>query len=116
VQTANDLVIMYEANSGLRNIFTDGRVLPTNDPQPWWFGYSVGKYEGDALVVQTIGLRDEGWLDVQGSPFTSGAKVTEKFRRPTYGRIEIDVTIDDPKSTRNPGTCASTGGSEPTRS
>jgi len=62
VQTANDLVIMYEANSGLRNIFTDGRVLPTNDPQPWWFGYSVGKYEGDALVVQTIGCETrDGW-------------------------------------------------------
>jgi len=102
VQTTNDLVIMYEANGGLRNIFTDGRVLPANDPQPWWFGYSVGKYEGDTLVVETVGLRDEGWLDVQGSPFTSGAKITEKFRRPTYGRIEIDVTVDDPKAYTKP--------------
>ena len=81
VQTVDDLIIMYEANSGLRNIFTDGRLLPANDPQPWWYGYSIGKYEGNTLVVETIGLRDDGWLDVQGAPFTSGAKITEKFRR-----------------------------------
>ena len=104
VQTANDLVIMYEANYGLRNIYTDGRSLPANDPQPFWYGYSVGKYEGDTLVVETIGLRDEGWLDVNGAPFTSGAKITERFRRPTYGRIEIDVTIDDAKAYTRPWT------------
>ena len=98
VQTVNDLVIMYESNYGLRNIFTDGRSLPANDPQPWWYGYSVGKYDGDTLVVETIGLRDEGWLDVNGAPFTSGAKITERFRRPTYGRMEIDITIDDAKA------------------
>jgi hypothetical protein len=104
VQNVNDLVIMYEANSGLRNIFTDGRPLPANDPQPWWYGYSVGKYEGDSLVVETIGLRDDGWLDVQGAPFTSGAKITERFRRPKFGRMEIDVTVDDPKSYTKPWT------------
>jgi hypothetical protein len=104
VQTANDLIIMYEANTGLRNIFTDGRPLPANDPQPWWYGYSIGKYEGDTLVVETTSLRDDGWLDVQGAPFTSDAKITEKFRRPKYGRIEIDVTIDDPKAYTKPWT------------
>ncbi|HUK35233.1 MAG TPA: hypothetical protein VLV86_15045 [Vicinamibacterales bacterium] len=104
VQNVNDVVIMYEANSGLRNIYTDGRSLPENDPQPWWYGYSVGKYEGDTLVVETIGLRDDGWLDVQGAPFTSNAKITEKFRRPTFGRMEIDVTIDDSKAYTKPWT------------
>lgn len=104
VQTVNDLVIMYEANAGLRNIFTDGRPLPTNDPQPWWFGYSVGKYEGDTLVVETVGLRDDGWLDVQGAPFTNSAKITERFRRPTYGRLEIDITVNDPKAYTKPWT------------
>jgi hypothetical protein len=104
VQTRDDLVIMYEANYGLRQIFTDGRPLPANDPQPWWFGYSVGKWEGDTLVVETTGLRDDGWLDVPGSPFTSSAKVTERFRRVTYGRLEIDVTIDDPKAYTRPWT------------
>jgi len=104
VQNVNDLVIMYEANSGLRNIHTDGRSLPADDPQPWWYGYSVGKYEGDTLVVETIGLRDDGWLDVGGAPFTSNAKITERFRRPTYGRMEIDVTIDDAKAYTKPWT------------
>jgi hypothetical protein len=104
VQTLNDLVVMYESNYGLRNIFTDGRPLPSADAQPWWYGYSVGKYEGDTLVVETIGLRDEGWLDVNGAPFTSGAKITERFRRPTFGRMEIDVTIDDAKAYTRPWT------------
>jgi hypothetical protein len=104
VQNVNDLVIMYESNSGLRNIYTDGRSLPAGDPQPWWYGYSVGKYDGDTLVAETIGLRDDGWLDVNGAPFTSGAKITERFRRPTYGRMEIDVTIDDAKAYTKPWT------------
>jgi len=104
VQNVNDLVIMYEANYGLRNIYTDGRSLPANDPQPWWYGYSVGKYDGDTLVVETIGLRDDGWLDVNGAPFTSAAKITERFRRPTYGRMEIDVTIDDARAYTRPWT------------
>jgi hypothetical protein len=81
-----------------------GRALPANEPQPWWYGYSVGKYDGDTLVVETIGLRDEGWLDVQGAPFTSGARIIERFRRPTFGRVEIDVTIDDPKAYTRPWT------------
>jgi hypothetical protein len=104
VQTNNDLVIMYESNYGLRNIFTDGRSLPANDPQPWWYGYSAGKYEVDTLVVETIGLRDDGWLDVNGAPFTSAAKITERFRRPTYGRMEIDITVDDAKAYTRPWT------------
>jgi hypothetical protein len=104
VQTKDDLVIMYEANYGLRQIFTDGRPLPTNDPQPWWYGYSVGKWDGDTLVVETTGFRDDGWLDVPGSPFTSAARITERFRRVNYGRLEIDVTIDDPKAYTRPWT------------
>ena len=104
VHTKDDLVIMYEANYGLRQIYTDGRSLPADDPQPWWFGYSVGKWEGDTLVVETIGLRDDGWLDVAGSPFTSGAKITERFRRPDFGRLEIDITIDDAKAYTKPWT------------
>ena len=104
VQNVNDMVISYEANSGQRDIYTDGRPLPSNDPQPWWYGYSVGKYDGDALVVETIGLRDDGWLDVSGAPFTNSAKITERFRRPTYGRIELDITVDDMKAYTKPWT------------
>lgn len=97
VQTPDVLVILYEASMGIRQIFTDGRKLPTDDPQPWWYGYSVGRWDRDTLVVETSGLRDGGWLDVFGTPLSDAAKVTERFRRPTYGRMEIDITIDDPK-------------------
>jgi len=104
VQTPGVLVILYEASAGLRQIFTDGRPLPANDPQPWWYGYSVGRWEGDTLVVETTGLRDDGWLDIIGSPLTDAAKITERFRRVSYGRMEIDVTVDDPKAYTQPWT------------
>jgi len=104
VQTKDLIVIIYEANAGLRQIFLDGRAAPANDPQPWWFGYSRGWWEGDTLVVETTGFRDEGWLDVNGAPLTSAGKLIERFRRPTFGRLEIDVTIDDPKAYTRPWT------------
>ena len=73
VQTPELIVIMYEGNQGLRQIFMDGRKLPevNEDLQPWWYGYSVGRWEGDTLVVESVGFRDDGWLDVYGSPLTS---------------------------------------------
>lgn len=98
------VVIAYEANYGLRYIFTDGRTLPTSDAQPWWYGYSVGRWEGDTLVVETTGFRDGGWLDIIGNPLTDAAKVIERFRRPNYGTLEIDVTIDDAKAYTKPWT------------
>jgi hypothetical protein len=104
VQTPEVLVILYEASSGLRQIFTDGRRLPANDPQPWWYGYSVGRWDGDTLVVETAGLRDGGWLDIIGTPLTDQARITERFRRVDFGRMEIDVTIDDPKAYTTPWT------------
>ena len=104
IQTPGVLVILYEGNSGVRQIFTDGRTLPNNDPQPWWYGYSVGRWVGDTLVVETSGLRDGGWLDVVGTPFTDAAKVTERFRRPNFGSLEIQVTVDDQKAFTKPWT------------
>jgi hypothetical protein len=104
VQTEDLLLILYEVNSGIRQIFLDGRPLPDNDPQPWWFGYSVGHWEGDELVVETIGFRDDVWLDYNGSPLTSSGKMIERFRRPSVGRLEIDVTIEDPKAYTEPFT------------
>jgi hypothetical protein len=104
IQTPAVLVILYEASSGMRQIFTDGRPLPNNDPQPWWYGYSIGKWDGDTLVVETSSLRDDGWLDIIGSPLTDAAKLTERFRRVSYGRMEIDITVDDPKAYTRPWT------------
>jgi len=98
IQTPEVLVILYEGNSGIRQIFTDGRTSPKNDPQPWWYGYSAGHWEGDTLVVETTGLRDGGWHDIDGSPQTDAAKITERYRRLNYGTLKIDVTIDDPKA------------------
>lgn len=104
VHTKDVMVIAYEPNYGLRWVFTDGRTLPPAEAQPFWYGYSVGRWDGDDLVVETRGLRDEGWLDVNGSPFTDQARITERFRRVNYGRVEIDVTVEDPKAYTKPFT------------
>ena len=105
------ILIEYEANNGLRHIWMDGRNLPPQgDPQPWWYGYSVGHWDGDTLVVETNNLRGaedgphDGWLDVNGSPYSEQAKFIEKFRRPTYDHLQIDVTVDDPKAYTKPWT------------
>jgi len=107
VQTKNLTLITYESNYGLRYIYTDGRPAPNNDPTPWWFGYSRGWWEGDTLVVETTNFRGDeraGWLDVNGSPYTDALKMTERFRRPNVGTLEIDITIDDPKAYTKPFT------------
>jgi hypothetical protein len=103
VQNPGVIVIMYEANSGLRQIFTDGRPMP-KDPEPWWYGYSIGKWAGDTLVVESAHFRDLGWLDVEGSPLTDQGRIIERFRRPDFGHLEIEVTIDDPKAYTKPWT------------
>ena len=105
IQTPAEVVIIYEASgTTVREIFLDGRPLPPADAQPWWNGYSIGRWEGDTLVVETAGFLDEGWLDVRGSPLTSAGKLIERYRRPTYGSLEIEVTIDDPKAYTKPFT------------
>jgi hypothetical protein len=111
VQLPQKTLIMYEANYGLRQIYTDGRALPKQgDPQPQWYGYSVGHWDGDTLVVESNNLRGaedgpfDGWLDVRGSPYSREAKFTERFTRPAFGRLTIDVTVDDPKAYSKPFT------------
>ena len=111
LQNATVIALMYEANYGLRYIYIDGRALPPQGSvQPFWYGYSVGKWEGDTLVVETNNLRgaetsaNDGWLDVNGSPYTEQAKFTERIRRPTYGKLEIEITLDDAKAYTKPFT------------
>jgi hypothetical protein len=101
IQLPGLLVILFERNTEYRQIFTDGRPLP-EDPQPGFNGYSVGKWDGDTLVVESIGFKDGLWLDISGTPLTDAAKVTERFRRPDFGNLEIGVTIDDPKAYTKP--------------
>jgi hypothetical protein len=105
IQTQDLIVILYEGNAGIRQIFTDGRPLPKNgDVQPWWYGYSTGHWDGDTLIVETTGFRDGGWLDIFGSPLTDQAKMTERYQRLSYGTLRVDVTIDDPKAYTAPFT------------
>jgi hypothetical protein len=104
IQSPGLVLILYEANGGIRQIFTDGRPLPPNGVQPWWYGYSIGRWEGDTLVVETIGFRNDVWLDVEGSPLTEAGKMTERFRRVNFGNMEIQVTVDDPKAYTKPWT------------
>ena len=92
------------------HLYRRPQLPPHGEPQPWWYGYSVGRWEGDTLVVETNNLRGaedgpfDGWLDVRGSPYSEQAKFTERFRRPIFGKLEIDVTVEDPKSYTKPFT------------
>ena len=111
IQTPKLILIEYEANYGLRHIYLDGRKLPPQgEPQAWWYGYSVGRWEGDTLIVETNNLRGaeespvDGWLDVRGTPYSGQAKFTERFRRPIFGKLEIDVTVEDAKALTKPFT------------
>jgi hypothetical protein len=103
IHTADLLVVLNEMNAGYRQVFTDGRALP-DDPTPSWQGYSSAKWSGDTLVIDTIGVRDDTWIDWNGSVLTEAAKVREEIRRPDFGHLEIKVTVDDPKAYTKPWT------------
>ena len=102
VQMPGLLVLLHERNMEFRQIFLDGRPLPA-DQQPSWYGYSTGRWEGDTLVVETSGFRDGLWADFYGSPLTDQAKLTERYRRPNFGTLQVQVTINDPKAYSRPG-------------
>ena len=97
------LVVLNEMNAGYRQIFTDARPLP-EAPAPAWQGYSSAKWSGDTLVVDTIGMRDDTWIDWNGSVVTEAAKIREEIRRPDFGHLEITATVDDPKAYTEPWT------------
>jgi hypothetical protein len=101
VQTPRLILILYEGESVFRQIFLDSR-RPVEDPQARFMGYSTGKWEGDTLVVDTVGLKDKGWLDARGHPHSDGMHLVERFRRLDAGNLEIAVTINDPKAYAKP--------------
>jgi hypothetical protein len=103
IQQPGEIVFLYESRTTFRQVFTDGRALPV-DPQPTWDGYSVGHWEGDTLVVETRGMNGLTWLDSNGHPLSDAMHLTEKFRRPDFGHMEIEITIDDPKNYTKPWT------------
>jgi hypothetical protein len=103
VQMPTLLIVLNEWNAGYRQIHLDGRSLP-EDPNPQLMGYSSAKWDGDTLVVDSNGIRDDTWIDWQGSVLTEMAKVREEFRRIDFGHMEINVTVDDPKAYTKPWT------------
>jgi hypothetical protein len=107
IHTPKLLVLLYEVNAMYRQIFIDGRPLP-EDRNPTWNGYSTARWDGDTLVVTTAGFRDDTWIDTGGSPMSDAATMTERIRRPTFGTLEIELTIDDPKNYTKPFTVTMT--------
>ena len=103
VQTPGLLVMLFESYHSYREIFTDGRPLP-QQRDPAWFGYSVGKWDGDTLVVETVGLNEKTWLDDAGHPHSDALRITERFSRRDFGHMEVKVTVDDPKTYSKPWT------------
>ena len=101
IQTPGIIAILFESYNHYRQIFTDGRPLP-KPTQPSYMGYSVGKWEGDTLVVDTTGLNDVGWLDMNGHPQTETTHITERFRRRDFGHMDLQLIIDDPAAYSKP--------------
>jgi hypothetical protein len=95
VQTPELIVILYESQTMFRQIFLDGRELP-RDPEPSWMGYSVGRWDGDVLIVETAGFNDKTWLDGSGHPHSEAMRLTERFKRRDIGHMDIEIVIDDP--------------------
>ena len=102
VQTPN-VVLILQDDLSYRQIFLDGRKLP-QDPNPSWMGYSIGHWDGDALVVESTGFNDRSWLDGTGHPHTEALHLTERFRRSNVGHMDVELTIDDPKAYTKPWT------------
>jgi hypothetical protein len=105
IQSPGAVLMLYEQNTNFRQIFTDGRKFP-EDSQPSWLGYSIGKWDGDSLVVDTIGFNDLSWLDAFGHPHSESMHVTERFRRLDFGHMLLQITVDDPQTYTKPFTIA----------
>jgi hypothetical protein len=103
IQTPGIIAILFESYNHYRQIFLDGRPLP-KPTQPSYLGYSIGKWEGDTLVVDTTGFNDQGWLDMEGHPQTESTHITERFRRRDFGHIDLQLTIEDPAAYTKPWT------------
>jgi hypothetical protein len=103
LQSPDEVVILYEAFTTFRQVFMDGRALP-EDPQPAWNGYSIGKWEGDTLVIDTLGFNDSTWLDNAGTPHSESLHVIERFHRRDIGHLDIQIVVDDPKTFLHPFT------------
>jgi hypothetical protein len=104
VQSAGLIVILLEVDGTHRQIYTDGRELPKEVAQPSWLGYSVGKWEGDTLVMETAGFNDKTWLDAIGHPHSEALRLVERYRRRDFGHMDVEMTFDDPQMYTKPFT------------
>ncbi len=103
LNSKREIIVLYEALHSYRQIFMDGRPLPKG-PNPAWMGYSIGRWDGDTLVVNSSGFEENNWIDNSGHPGTESLRLTEKFRRVDFGHIHLEMTIDDPKAYTKPWT------------
>jgi hypothetical protein len=103
IQLPDRIVQLFEYAHFWRTIWTDGRPLP-KDAGPYWYGYSVGRFEGDTMVVQTVGLDARAWMDEWGTPFSDDAKITERWRKVDANTVEMTITVDDPRTFAQPWT------------
>jgi hypothetical protein len=103
IQTPDMVLVLYEVDNTHRQIYTDGRKLPS-DPEPAWLGYSIGKWDGDTLVVDTAGFNDRSWLDSMGHPHSDAMRIEERFHRRDFGHMDLALTVDDPKMYTRPFT------------
>jgi hypothetical protein len=107
VQTPKVTMLLYEIFVAWRQIHTDGRdfrgfAKDSSEIHPAWLGYSIGRWDADTFVVETIGINDRTWLDDSGYPHSDALKITERMRRLDFGRLEIEFTFDDPKTYTRP--------------
>jgi hypothetical protein len=103
VQVPGMMLMLYEGFTTYRQVFTDGRALPKN-PEPTWLGYSVGRWDGDTFVVDTIGVNERTWMDNAGRPHSAEMHLTERYHRRDFGHLDMKLTIDDPKAYTKPWT------------
>jgi len=103
VQTPGLILVTHELDGMPRQIYTDGRQLPA-DPTPSWLGYSIGRWDGDTLVVETTGVNDKVWLDTRGHPRSEAMRTTERYARRDVGHLDVSITFDDPKIYSKPFT------------
>lgn len=104
VQTATHMFFLFEGNiHSYRQIFLDGRKQPA-DPNPTWYGHSIARWDGDTLIVDSVGFNDKFWFDFAGHPHTEQLHVVERYRRPDFDRLDYDVTIEDPGAYTKPFT------------
>jgi hypothetical protein len=104
IQTPAFVVILYETRTTFRQIFLDAHHTLSSSPQPTWMGYSKGRWDGDTLVVETTGFNGRTWLDDAGHPQSERARVIERIRRPDFGHLIVEITLDDPAMYAKPWT------------